>query len=334
MKGKRLPPFTGRGLPFLKGRRTMSLVQAIDRVTCYVHEHPCQMTRAEVNEFCELAQCGYVLVVRAGLLQSLPQISELRLELESQHPPLPPVQFISKLNLPGEWQTVWQDAADADDVRVMVPRQYQDVDELPPPAERVFRVCASHRWLQDMATLRLLAETDSPQKSKNRPQPTKPADASKRSRSRPRVMKSAASETRPNDEPGEPVDLSKLAAHPVRIVAVDQEVVDALRQLMVRPTVPLTEDDRYILTILDAYRNKALTYEQIEKESIRMNGEDHTSMRRLNDSIIRQRIPILETVGFVARPPGTQKKGVSITEAGRNALHFPHGNPTETQRKN
>ncbi len=99
-----------------------------------------------------------------------------------------------------------------------------------------------------------------------------------------------------------------------------------------KPT--LTNEDRYILIVLNAHRGKPLTFQSIERESVRMEQEDRKKVRRLSESMIRQRVPILLTLGFVARPPRTQKKGISITEAGEEALSFAVGNPPETHRKN
>ena len=75
-----------------------------------------------------------------------------------------------------------------------------------------------------------------------------------------------------------------------------------------------------------------MTIPRIINASVRMNQADRQTMPRLSDSTIRARLPILLDRGFVARPPGTTKKGVAITEAGQKALQFAAANSTETQR--
>jgi len=114
----------------------MSLTQAIDEAVDFVCAHSDQMTRAEMDEFQRLTESVYVSAFRAKLTDALPKVSELIPQLESSDPPLPPVQFESKLHLPGDWDPV-----------------------LPPDGERPFLVCASPRWFHDMEVLRSLAET-------------------------------------------------------------------------------------------------------------------------------------------------------------------------------
>jgi hypothetical protein len=82
----------------------------------------------------------------------------------------------------------------------------------------------------------------------------------------------------------------------------------------------LTDEDRFILTVLNAHRGKALTFRLIVTESVRMELKDRKTVRRLADKTLRNRVKILESVGLVARPPETKKKGISITDAGRQAL--------------
>jgi hypothetical protein len=145
------------------------LVQAIDAAMCFVRAHPEQMTRAELEECSCLADQVYMLVVRAGLVSCLPQVPELVPQLDGSvqtigpegmavdmH--LPPVQFETKLNLPGDWQTV---PTDDDDDLLPIP-SWQDADNLPPARERVFMVCASPRWFHDMAVLWELASRGTP----------------------------------------------------------------------------------------------------------------------------------------------------------------------------
>jgi hypothetical protein len=118
-----------------------------------------------------------------------------------------------------------------------------------------------------------------------------------------------------------------------------QRAVDALPDLTLpadstaTPLPSLTDEDRYILTVLEAHRGKSLTYRTITQVSVRMEREDRTQVRRLSDSTIRTRVPVLLTHQFVARPPGTAKKGIAITDKGSQALAFARGNATETQRK-
>ncbi len=92
----------------------------------------------------------------------------------------------------------------------------------------------------------------------------------------------------------------------------------------------LTDEDRYILTVLEANCGKSLTYARILKESVRMEIEDRTKVRRLSDSTVRARVKVLESHGMVARPIGTKKKGISITDQGFRALGFARENSTET----
>jgi hypothetical protein len=127
----------------------MTLLEAIDAALDFVHNHPDEMTRPDVNNFEELGDDVYKLAMAANLVSALPQVPELRPELESQDPPLRPVQFISKLHLPGDWE--W-------------PATEGDLDspptigsELPELPRATFLVSASPRWLHDMNVLRSLA---------------------------------------------------------------------------------------------------------------------------------------------------------------------------------
>jgi hypothetical protein len=99
------------------------------------------------------------------------------------------------------------------------------------------------------------------------------------------------------------------------------------------PLPSLTDEDSYILTVLQATGGKSLTQRRIMQESVRMECEDRTKVRRLSDSTIRTRVPVLLTHQLVARPPGTKKKGIAITDKGSQALAFGRANSTETQRK-
>src|SRR5262245_15278946 len=89
------------------------LVRAIDAVVVYVRTHSAQMTLAEVDELDSLAERVYLLGFREGIDRALPRVPELQPELESCDPPLPRVQFVSKLNLPGDWDTSSLESPDA-----------------------------------------------------------------------------------------------------------------------------------------------------------------------------------------------------------------------------
>src|SRR5438067_1620103 len=148
----------------------MSLAQAIDDAVAYVRAHPDKMTRDEVNHLMKLAERVYGLAVQAGLRQALLQVPELRPELESQDPPLPPVQSVTKLNLPGDWDTP---GPGEDHSRLMPLAWWDDALDLPLP-ERPFLPCASPRWLQDMAALRELAESGGRPPAESGKQPADP----------------------------------------------------------------------------------------------------------------------------------------------------------------
>lgn len=129
----------------------MNLPKAIDAAVVYVRSHPEQMTAAEVDEFCGLADDVYTQSYPAGLVDAMPQVPELQPELESQEMHLPPVQFISKLNLPGDW-----DYPSGDDD--LLPSSYGPDDPIPEVGKRQFLVAACPRWFADLEILRRLAE--------------------------------------------------------------------------------------------------------------------------------------------------------------------------------
>ena len=81
----------------------MSLVSSIDAAVEYVRAHSDFMSEAQVEEFRSLAERVYLQSFRAGIADAIPKVPELRPEVESSDPPLPPVQFETKLNLPGDW---------------------------------------------------------------------------------------------------------------------------------------------------------------------------------------------------------------------------------------
>jgi hypothetical protein len=139
-----------------------------------------------------------------------------------------------------------------------------------------------------------------------------------------RVMPSAARETEDGaGEPGRQPDPLSPYPYPVHIASIAPEVAAQLRPTATQPS--LSDPDRYILTILAA-RRTPLTYDQIIRESVRMEQEDRTKVRRLSDRTLRDRVLVLLDHGLVERPPRTRKKGICITEAGIRALQFAAGN--------
>jgi hypothetical protein len=150
----------------------MSLTTAIDEALDYLRAHPEEMTRDELDEFRDLAEAVYIGAVQAGFAGALPQVPEMKPALESQEPVLPPVQFETKLNLPGDWDPVIGRDDGEDD---LLRHDYSPVvgDE-PCPVKRVntFLVSAPPRWFHDMATLRKLAEAKEPWADKIETSPT------------------------------------------------------------------------------------------------------------------------------------------------------------------
>jgi len=139
----------------------MSLVMSIKAAVAYLRDHSIEMTPDEVDHFKDLAEGIYILASPAQLVSNLPQVPELRPELESQDPPLPPVQFITKLNLPGDWDLPADDGAP-------IQHSYRllSMDEPPAPAARNFLPCASPRWFHDMDVLLRLAEANEAEEKK------------------------------------------------------------------------------------------------------------------------------------------------------------------------
>jgi hypothetical protein len=76
---------------------------------------------------------------------------------------------------------------------------------------------------------------------------------------------------------------------------------------------------RYILEILAASRS-AMTYDRIVKESTSANRENPRSMPRLSETAVRSNVNVLLALELVARPTGTKKQGVGITDKGRSCL--------------
>lgn len=130
------------------------LVAAIDAAIAFVHAHPDEMTRSQVDEFKSLAADVYRLAHAANLLDSLPKVEELRPQLET--PSLGPVQFESKLHLPGDWVR-----PQGDDLPLL-PSWYAVEEEPSEIPESKFLVGASpqSRWFEDMDLLRSLAESN------------------------------------------------------------------------------------------------------------------------------------------------------------------------------
>src|SRR5262249_39268729 len=108
----------------------------------------------------------------------------------------------------------------------------------------------------------------------------------------------------------------KFAMSPAKVASLAERIRSERAKLLGQPglSIALTDDDRYILIVLDAHRGKAVTYSQIERESVRMNRDDPQKIKRLSDRTIRHRVPVLIERGFAERPPGTKKKGVAISD--------------------
>jgi hypothetical protein len=144
------------------------LVAAIDEALAFARAHSEVMTRAEVEQFKELAERVFLLTPDNWLLR-LPQVTELRSECESQELNRKPVQFISKLNLPGDWDmpTTVEELPREEKLpssyrligKVVWPNGMPFLIQHDPPAvpDPVFLVCATPRWFADMEMLRRLA---------------------------------------------------------------------------------------------------------------------------------------------------------------------------------
>src|SRR5262249_4833516 len=69
------------------------------------------------------------------------------------------------------------------------------------------------------------------------------------------------------------------------------ELYDKINGLTNREELPkLTEEDRYILMVLDANKGRALTNHQIEMRSSEMNQDSPKKIKRLSDKMIRKRM--------------------------------------------
>ena len=145
--------------------QTVNLVEAIDLAKDFVQNcrdgdrH--EMTREDVNRLYDLAQQVHRLAFALGVADALPRAAELQPQLESGA--LPPVQFESKLNLPGDWDYLAGPVRDISELRhhngdLVLPHNCygDDVAEWE-PQERVYLVCATPRWWQDIEALRNVA---------------------------------------------------------------------------------------------------------------------------------------------------------------------------------
>src|SRR5262245_47418990 len=100
------------------------LASALRGVLAHIREHPDFMTRNEMNWFHELAMRVCVEAVKTGLGERLPKVPELAPALAHPGmPELPPVQYESRLYLPGDWTDAH---VDSDDL-LPIPR-WQDGD--------------------------------------------------------------------------------------------------------------------------------------------------------------------------------------------------------------
>src|SRR5262245_367387 len=128
------------------------LAAAARAVLAHVRAYPGVMTRAEMDCFRQLAATVCRLAALAGWGDRLPQVAELAPALEHPDlPPLPPVQYETRLHLPGNWAGA--EPGDAEDTPL--PSWYPLItldgegkpavppdDDLPgPPPEKVFLPC-------------------------------------------------------------------------------------------------------------------------------------------------------------------------------------------------
>jgi hypothetical protein len=128
-----------------------NLASAIDAAVSYISDRLAPLSESEVAEFERLGDTVYELSFKANLLEALPKQDDLRYELESPVPDMKPVTFISKLNLPGDWDN--------------------NGDH---PPQYVFSPCPPPRWFSDMQMLRSLATGSEPANSKPRRRTGKP----------------------------------------------------------------------------------------------------------------------------------------------------------------
>jgi hypothetical protein len=131
-------------------------MSALEQFVTFVRSHPDEMTRADITQLEALAQEVYLEAVEKGCLLSIPQVAELRTQLESQLPPLPPVQFETKLNLPGDWAWPQDDGIPRPTSYPLIRDGQVVLEEPRAPAEAVFLPSPSPRWFADIEVLRKL----------------------------------------------------------------------------------------------------------------------------------------------------------------------------------
>src|SRR5262249_9799464 len=101
----------------------------------------------------------------------LPKVPELAPALAHPGmPELPPVQYESRLYLPGDWTDAH---VDSDDL-LPIPR-WQDGDPEPPP-EKVFLPCPPPAWFRALEDLLALAEAQDKPVTESGRQPAKPVN--------------------------------------------------------------------------------------------------------------------------------------------------------------
>jgi hypothetical protein len=114
------------------------------------------MTCGEIEHFKQLATIVCVEAVNHEWGDRLPNMSELARALEDPLlPELPPVQYVSRLFLPGDW--TYKKTDNDSPLRSSYPLVGDD-DDLPKCAERVFRPCPPPAWFDALEELLALAE--------------------------------------------------------------------------------------------------------------------------------------------------------------------------------
>jgi hypothetical protein len=147
--------------------RHPELAAAVIGVLAFVRQRLEQMSRAEVDQFSELATKVCVEAVKAGLGDRLPKIPELAPALNhADLPGLPRVQYESRLLLPGDWTDI---PTNDDDLLGIL--RWQDGDPQPPP-ERVFHPSPPPMWFRTLEELLALAEDEETAALPSTEQPT------------------------------------------------------------------------------------------------------------------------------------------------------------------
>jgi hypothetical protein len=96
---------------------------------------------------------------------------------------------------------------------------------------------------------------------------------------------------------------------------------ELLAALLPPPPAGLLAEERYILIVLESAGGQSLTGQEIARKSAEMNQQDRSRMpHRLSLTTINRLVPRLLKNGLVGRPPGTQRRGVLLMPAGREAL--------------